>query len=464
MYVRSRCFLSVWLALLGTGCAYKSTASSPSQARPGRAVAENRNPTSAVVEPNGVVTLNDAVRFALINHPTLRAFPWEQRAAEARTLQASLLPNPELEVEIEEFGGTSNRRGFDGAETSIQLGQLIELGGKRAKRMKLAGIERDLIQSGYESKKLDVMYDVTIAFVEVLATQEQLALARELVGLSEKTYGAVEQRVAAGKDAPVEQAKAKVVVAKARLELARAERRLASAQTRLALAWGSTAPRFRSARGDFYRVSPVPLLDELTDLITDNPDLSRWDTEIRRRHATLELERAKRIPDVGMRGGLLHFNEGDDTAFIAGLSIPLPAFNRNQGGIEAAGQMLAKTRDDRQAAEMNVRTALARAIEGASIAFTEAGVLKDEVLPAAQSAYEAADEGYRQGKFDYLDVLDAQRTLFEARVQYVSSLTMYHQRRAAIERLIGRSVPEPRLSATAITTPKPLSEELSDEK
>ena len=86
------------------------------------------------------------------------------------------------------------------------------------------------------------------------------------------------------------------------------------------------------------------------------------------------------------------------------------------------------------------------------------------MLPVAQRAYEATDEGYRQGKFDYLEVLDAQRTLFEAKVQYVSSLTTYHRARAAIERLIGRSLPEPRPSATPISMPKPLSEELPDEK
>ena len=322
----------------------------------------------------------------------------------------------------------------------MQLGQLIELGGKRAKRTKLAGIENDLVQSDYESKKLDVMYDVTLAFVEVLAGQEQLALMQEVVGLSEKTYGAVEQRVTAGKDAPVESAKAKVVVANAKLRRARAERQVASARTRLALAWGSETPRFRYVRGDFYRISPVPPLAALTPLIVGTPDLMRWDTEIRRRHAVLEVERTKRVPDVGVRGGLAHFSETDDTAFIAGLSIPLPAFNRNQGGIEAAGQMLAKTRDDREAAQMNVRAALARALEGASIAFTEASVLTDEIMPAARVAYEAADEGYRQGKFDYLDVLDAQRTLFEARMQYVSSLTSYHTTRAGIERLIGRGL------------------------
>ena len=149
MYLRYCCLLSVWWVLLLTGCAYSSTASSPAPAPPGRAVAENRNTTSTVVEPNGVVTLNDAVRFALVNHPALRAFSWERRAAEARALQAGLLPNPELDVGIEEFGGAGARRGFEGAETSIELGQLIELGDKRFRRTRVAEIEKDLAQWGY---------------------------------------------------------------------------------------------------------------------------------------------------------------------------------------------------------------------------------------------------------------------------------------------------------------------------
>ena len=208
-------------------------------------------------------------------------------------------------------------------------------------------------------------------------------------------------------------------------------------------------------------ISPVPALHEVSDLINENPDVKWWDTEIRRRHAALEVERTRRVPDLGVRGGVKHFNETDDTAFVVGLSIPLPAFDRNQGDIEAAAQMLAKTRDDREAAETDVRAILVGALEKTAVAFTESSVLRDDVLPAAQSAYDAAEEGYRQGKFDYLDVLDAQRTLFEARMRYVSSLAAYHVNRAAVERLIGRPVPQ---LQSGMATADPLSEESSDEK
>lgn len=442
-------YLFILFALIASGCARAGVDSSrgsqgarePALARQGT---EGTRPGSIEAEildePTGVVTLNDAVGFALVNSPQLRAFSRALRAAEARALQAGLRPNPKLEMEIEEFGGSGELSGFDAAETSIKLGQLIELGEKRAKRARLAGLETDLERWEYESQKLDVMYRVASAFVDVLAAQEQVALVDELVELSEKSYGAVEQRVLAGKDSPVEQTKAKVAVSTAKLSHARASQALASARMQLALAWGSEAPAYDKVSGAFYAVSPVPPYGELARLLDENPDLARWSTETRRRQAALELERARAVPGVNIKGGVAHFNEIDDTAFIVGLAIPLQMFDRNQGQIEAATQMLAKSRDDSRVAQMSVRTALAAAVQGLSTAFTESSLLRDEVLPAAQKAYEAADEGYRQGKFDYLDVLDAQRTLFEARVQYVASLTTYHKTRAAIERLIGRGL------------------------
>ncbi|MHC4604605.1 MAG: TolC family protein, partial [Planctomycetota bacterium] len=95
-----------------------------------------------IAEPNGVITLRQALALALMYNPELRAFSWEVRASEARALQASLLPNPEIEVEVEEVGGTGQRRGFDGAETTIALGQLIELADKPRKRTKLASLKK----------------------------------------------------------------------------------------------------------------------------------------------------------------------------------------------------------------------------------------------------------------------------------------------------------------------------------
>ncbi len=97
-----------------------------------------------IAEPTGVVTLRKALALALMHNPELKAFSWDVRVSQARQLQASLWPNPELEVEVEEVGGPGARTGFDAAETTIALSQLIELGGKSGKRVKVASLEKEL--------------------------------------------------------------------------------------------------------------------------------------------------------------------------------------------------------------------------------------------------------------------------------------------------------------------------------
>ena len=90
-------------------------------------------------EPHGALSLEEVLRAALLQNPDLSSTAFEVRAAEARTLQAGLFLNPEIELELEDFGGTGEVRGVQTSESTLQLSQLIELGGKRTKRLRAAG-------------------------------------------------------------------------------------------------------------------------------------------------------------------------------------------------------------------------------------------------------------------------------------------------------------------------------------
>ena len=396
--------------------------------------------TYEIAEPNGVITLRQALALALMRNPELRAFSWATRASEARKMQVSLWPNPELGVEVEDVGGTGGMSGFDGAETTIQLGQLIELNGKLRKRTRVASLEKELAELDYQAKRLDVLTDTTRLFVGVLATQEQLALAEELVQLSEQVMTTVSQRVEAGKDSPVEKTKSEIALASVRIEREKARQNLESARKQLSAIWAGKSPIFEKVAGQFDVVPSIPTGDQLTDLIAQNPDISRWVVELEQRRAVFELEKAKATPDITLSGGFRRFNETDDNAVVFGVSIPLPIANRNQGSILEARHNLAKAGEERKAAETRVNTALASSYRELSNAFTEATELKSKVLDGAQDVFDASTEGYRQGKLDYLNVLDAQRTLFEAKGQYIEALGAYHKARADVERLIGQRI------------------------
>ena len=389
-------------------------------------------------EPVGDVTLDQSLALALLGNPELAAFSWEVRAADARALQAGLRPNPELEFEIEEFGGTGEKSGAGSAVTTFGVAIPFERGGKRSKRKRVALLEKSAAGWDYEGKRFDVLAETTLSFIAVLAAQERYALAQELHQLSEKVLEIVSERVTAGKVSPLEETRAGVALSTSRIEMERAGRELQAARKRLASNWGSAASSFKKAIGDFYKVNEVESFDELKAKVGMNPDIARWEQEMELRRARIDMEMAVGKPDMSVGLSSRWFNESDERAFALQFAITLPVFDRNQGGTLAASREHDKAVEERSAAELRILTELNEVWQALNAAYLEAVTLKKEVLPSAQWAFDAAQEGYLYGKFGYLDVLDAQRSLYEIRGQYIEALAAYHTNQTAVNRLIGR--------------------------
>lgn len=392
--------------------------------------------TASAEEPTGDITLMQALIAALLKNPELAAFSQEIRAREAAVLQAGLRPNPIFGANAANFGNASIR-GFDGDVVTLELSQLIELGGKRAARIEAAKWTRELADWDYEVQRIAVLTQVSQTFTEVLGAQARLDLARQTAELAEQVATAVGNQVKAGEVSPVEETRAKVALATVRADLTRAERELEAARRHLAALWGSVTPRFNRVLGELETVSPIPTLEQLQKRIHQNPELARWSTELMQRQALIDLEKTKAIPDVTVSLGVSKYLMPGDYALVAGVSLPLPVFNRNQGGILEAERRRTKAIEERRAAEVRVGTALNTAYQALAAAYAEAVAYKTSVLPGAASAFEAVRKGYRFGQFTLLDVLDTQRTLFAARTQYIRALTAYHQGVAEVERLIG---------------------------
>ena len=391
--------------------------------------------------PTGRISLRDALALTLMQSPELATFAWELRAREARILQAGRLPNPVFSTLVEDLGGSAAR--FGGAErlvqpqTTIQLSQLIELGGKRATRHGLAALSRDLAAWDYEMARIDVLTQVSRVYLDVLASQEAVALSEQTTEVVEQVQQIVGVRVAAGVVSPIEQTKADVALAVVRIESDRARRALDADRRRLAALWGSSVARFQSADGDLTKLPPLPEFAELQDRLSQNPELARWATEIAQRQAALAVERSKRVPDVTISVGYRRFAEIDINAFLIGGSIQLPLFDRNRGGIQEARDRVSKAYAEQGAAQVRVTAMLAEAYRALASAKDEITAVASNVLPGARSAFETVGEGYRLGRFGYLEVLDAPRTLVGAGGQYLRALSDYHQSAAEVERLIG---------------------------
>jgi cobalt-zinc-cadmium efflux system outer membrane protein len=433
------------LVFLGVAaCTTPRHAAWPDASPLGDTVTAYRPPASpttadALSEPppaSGTLTLHDALARALQHNPRLRAFAWEIRAREAQVQQAGRPPNPELGADLEDFAGTGLLRGFDATEVTVGLSQLVELGGDRRSRRRVAASERDLAGWDYETVRLDVLTETTQAFTAVLAAQERLALADSLLARAEQFYQSVGARAAAGKVSALEERRAQVVRSTTRLALERARQTLSAERTRLAAAWGSNTPGFHRAAGDLAAVEAVPSYERLDGFIERNPDVARWRDEMTLRRSAAALEHARRIPDPVVTVGTRHLRELGETALAVGVSVPLPLFDRNRGGTREAAYRLRQGEAARQARQVESRRRLAEAYGALAMAYTEVTTLREDVLPAARENFTATEEGYLEGKFDLLMVLDAQHTLFEVANQYIDALAAYHAARAGVERLI----------------------------
>ncbi len=386
---------------------------------------------AAMSNPTGPLSLEAALDLALTANPELSAATNELRAVEGAVIQAGLRPNPDISTSVEDTQNRATR------STTVQLGQRLELGGKRAARVAIAERGREGADADLAARRLEVRAAVVGAFFDVLVAQERLQQTDDLVALAQRATLAAARRVAAGKVSPVEETKARVAEAAARIELNQARADLVTTRKRLAATWGSTQPRFTQAEG---RTEALPTLlsdDALASRLETAPALRRWRHEVERLKAQAELEKAKRIPDMTVSVGAKRAEDLGRNQAIVGLSIPFPVFDRNQGNLLEALRRADKARDELRAAELRLGADATQNQERLKALLADVQTLQQEILPGARSAYDAATKGFELGKFSFLEVLDAQRTFFQARAQYLKSLSDAHRTASELERVLG---------------------------
>ena len=377
-----------------------------------------------------MLTMDQALETAFANNPDLAAAQWETGIAQGERQQAGLIPNPEVSWEAEDTRRNSRT-------TTVMINQPIELGGKRGARIEVASRAQDAAGIELERKRNVLRADVIQAFYSSSTAQQRLLLSRQSLELAERGLRVAQGRIKSGKSSPVEGTRAEVQLSEVRLELRRAERDEASAYQRLAQVMGAPLPAFVSV-GDPGRSMPtVPDSSLLLNRIGETAELRLAKLQIDQREASLGLEKAQRIPDLTVSIGSQYNERERERVNVVGLSMPIPLFNRNQGNVLAAARRTDQARDLRNASELRLRTDIQTTLDQWMTANTEVASFNQTILPAAQSAVDTATRGFEMGKFNFLDVLDAQRTLISARTQYIQAIAEATDAWVRIERIFG---------------------------
>jgi len=372
------------------------------------------------------VTVAECLRRVTERSPELKSGSYKTEAAERRARQAGRPINPRLETEIENVAGSGAVEGVDAAETTVAVSQEIELGGKRRHRTAVAEAETAVTRAEREVRLRAALFETRRAALAVQSAQEKARLADEALTLIRETESVAVAREKAGKTTVLETERARAETAKAEIELEarRAEQR--DAVRELALFWGETEPTFDAVDGPFDAAAgALPPLDDLLVRAASNPDLLAAEAQTRTFEARIGAERAARVPNLELSAGVRRFEEGGDFGFVAGAGIELPFYTRNMDGVRAAEADAEAARLEATAARLRNEGRVRQLYARLDTLGAKTVRLKGTVMPVTERTLALVRDAHKQGKAGYLDVLEARRTLVEARSQLIETVPEY---------------------------------------
>jgi cobalt-zinc-cadmium efflux system outer membrane protein len=377
-------------------------------------------------------TLEELEGMALANHPALARAAARMRAAQGNAWQVGRPPNPRIGYSGEEIGddGTAGMQGGFVSQEFIRGGKL---GLNRAAALQRVAVA----EAEFEAERLRVVADVRVEFYRVLSAQREVELSRELSGVGEKAVETVNALLRAGTASRVELLQAQVEAEQARLAFEQARQRHRATWRRLASALAAPDLPLEPLAGDLAKDLPTFEYDAvLAELMAESPELAAARAEAARARFMVERERREPIPNLTVTAGVAkHFVSGDTMANVM-MELPIPLWDRNEGGITRAmgEQMAAEAEISR--VELALRRRLADAFERYENARIEADRYAKQILPAARDSLELVNVAYRQGELSFLTALTSQRTYFRANLAYLAALRELRATAVTLETLL----------------------------
>jgi len=385
------------------------------------------------------LTLRDLEQIALESNPTLVQASMAIQAAQGNYLQAGLYPNPAIGYLADEVGNDGGA-GFQGG----LVGQEIITGGKLRLARAVASHEVQEARLVWEAQRRRVLNDVRAGYYEVLLAQRMVEVAEQLVRIGEEGVQATEKLFAAQEVSRADVLQAQLEADKARLNLIEARNSLAAAWRRLVAVLGRPDMEPVPLAGQVEKDLPrFEWQETLEALWAQSPELAQARAGVERAQCELARQYAMRVPNLGVAAAVKNDTISHYTVADVELSLPLPLFDRNQGRILRAQADLVAARNEVRRVELVLYNRLAAAFEQYAISRQRVETYTQAILPNAQKSLDLVRLGYREGEFGYLSLLTAQRTYFEASLDYLRSLKEFWVRCVELEGLLLRGGLEP---------------------
>jgi len=378
-----------------------------------------------VVAQPTMMDLPEAQTRALSFSPLLEATELGLKAASARHDQVGRRPNPNLEMEWENFAGSGELTGIGSSEWTLAVSQVFDLSGKRAWAKDQISQEIVLLNHEQRVALLDLQQEVGLAFAEVWFAQESVALVQEQKNLAVLLQKELKERLKAGGSSSIELTRAKLQVAAAEVSLIHAEESQRTAIQNLTSLWGSKNP-------DFQRVYVAPEFwqqsADSSDSITveNNPDITQWEAISSLNNARLKVAGNTNNLDLEILPGMKYEKASGD----------------NQDEVRAIGYEKQQSEQLKLETLNNLQAQLATSVANQTSARREMEIMASEIIPLAELAYEETKTAHQRGLYGLTDVLTTRNDMFDLRLEQLCSQRDFFIATVNISRLTGQNIPE----------------------
>lgn len=388
-------------------------------------------PGSPPADPgvSAALGLDDLIQMSLEQNPNLRQAAFDVDAAHGKALQAGLYPNPTVSLIGDELG---DRTGPPGVNTLPLVSQEIVTAGKLRLSRAVALREADQATLALLRQRFLLFTIVRKGYFEVLATQRRVEVLTELVNLADQSLEATKKLLQAKQVAKLDLIQFQVELNRFRADLDAAKQERVAAYRRLTASMGVPNLPVFPLKGSLEAALPsYEYEDARAYMLEVYPDVRFAQVGVDRNQLALKRAQVEPIPNFTVGAGYVQQSQNKSNDWTLQVSIPVPVWNRNQGNIQSAHAEVGRAIQEVDRVKNDLINKLAAAFGDYTAAKERAERYRNSIMPDAREAYKLALSAFQGGQFEYLRVLQAQRTVAEATLVYVQILA--EQWRAASE-------------------------------
>ncbi len=393
-------------------------------------------PDGAEPEPaisRNVLTLAELENLALANNPTLGQAQASVNARAGTRLQAGLYPNPRIGYQGSEIGNNGK-----GGQQGAYIAQEFVTADKLRLQQHAETHAMQAAQFQQIAQEYRVLTSVRIGFYDVLAAQETIKLAEELVKIGERGVQTAEALINAGQSTRVDLLQVNVELNTARIALQKSHNRHQAALSRLSAVVGVSSLPSNEVAGSLEATPENLDSDEIYQrIVSSSPEVAAAQQNVYRAQAALRRAEVEPIPNIDVQTGAQYDFSTNTTVANLIVELPIPIHNRNQGNILKAQSALVHAGREFERIELDLRNRLAAAVERYSNASAEIVRYKSSILPDAKESLKLLSDAYQaEGKIDFVRLLIAQRTNFQTQIEYLNALRDWWAAKQEIDGLL----------------------------